>query len=67
MTRRTKIWLIILVVLAVLGGMAAGGWYYFVYTNRDSNPRNAATIGELPLPAGYTRVAAEKGSFATWL
>lgn len=67
MTRRTKIWLIILVVLAVLGGMAAGGWYYFVYTNRDSNPRNAATIGELPLPAGYTRVAAEKGSFAAWL
>ena len=55
------------IVLAVLAGVLAGGWYYFVYTNRDSNPRNAATIGELPLPIGYEREPAESGSYAAWL
>ena len=66
MTKRTKI-LIVCIVAVVFGVVAASGWYYFVYANRDSNPRNAATIGEIPLPAGYMRVAAEKGSFAAWL
>ena len=63
----TKIWLTIFIVLVVLGGMAAGGWYYFVYTNRDSNPRNAATIGELPLPMGYERIEVKTGSYGAWL
>ena len=31
----------------------------------DTNPHK--TIGEIPVPAGYTRVAADKGSFAEWL
>lgn len=66
MNPRTK-WPIIGIVLAVTAGVMAGGWYYFVYTNRDSNPRNAATIGELPLPVGYERVSAESGSYAAWL
>ena len=32
-----------------------------------SNPRNAQTIGELPLPTGYERVDAPKGSYTAWL
>lgn len=56
-----------LIILASILGIRAiyiGGVYY-LYTT--SNPRNAKTIGELPLPAGYKRVPAEKGSYAAWL
>ncbi|MBQ8938925.1 MAG: hypothetical protein IJ047_01705 [Paludibacteraceae bacterium] len=54
-------------VLAVIGGIVATGGYYFIYLNRDSNPHNAKTIGEIPLPIGYTRVPAKEESYAAWL
>lgn len=32
-----------------------------------SNPRNSKTIGDIPLPRGYTRVDVAENSFAAWL
>ena len=37
------------------------------WLSTTSNPRNAKTIGELPLPIGYERVPAESGSYTAWL
>lgn len=67
MTKKTKIWLVVGIVLIILGGAIVGGWYFFVYSNRDSNPWNAPTIGDIPLPIGYKRIPMEDASFGAWL
>ncbi|MBR4564106.1 MAG: hypothetical protein IKO26_06625 [Paludibacteraceae bacterium] len=67
MLRKTNIWLLLSIAVTVLGVVLAGGWYYFVFLNRDSNPHNAKNIGEVPLPIGYSRVPAKEGSYAAWL
>ncbi|MBR1426748.1 MAG: hypothetical protein IJ581_04775 [Paludibacteraceae bacterium] len=54
-------------ILFILCGIVAVVGYYFIYLNRDNNPHNAKTIGEIPLPMGYTRLPANEGSYATWL
>lgn len=42
-----------------------GGWCW--WSNRTSNPWNAETIGDIPVPVGYTRVDAPSGSYAEYL
>lgn len=59
-----KRFLIILVISLGLIGIL-GGYVWFSF--RMSNPHNAKTIGELPLPVGYERVPADKGSYAEYL
>lgn len=53
----------LLVILTI--ALSVGGWLW--YTSRTSNPWNAATIGDIPAPAGYTRVEAPAGSYAAYL
>lgn len=55
-----KIIMIGIIVFAVI----CGGWLY--YTKTTSNTWNAATIGEIPTPKGYTRVNAKKGTYADY-
>lgn len=52
--------MLIVALVAVMGG-----WYW--YSSRTSNPWNAATIGDIPAPHGYTRVEAASGSYAQYL
>lgn len=42
-----------------------GGWCW--WSSRTSNPWNAATIGDIPAPMGYTRVETPHGSYAEYL
>ena len=64
MKRTFIILAVIVLLLAVLGGAAAG---YVYHINRSSNALNAKTIGDIRLPIGYERIAAKDGSFAAYL
>ncbi|MCR4664166.1 MAG: DUF4846 domain-containing protein [Paludibacteraceae bacterium] len=64
MEKKTKKGLLIAAIILAVIALAGGGLFYLYST---SNPSNAATIGELPLPVGYERVPAEKGSYAEYL
>ena len=63
MIPRNRIWMILGIIVAVL--VLFGG--YVVFTYCTSNPHNARTIGDLPLPMGYRRVPAEKGSVGEFM
>lgn len=60
---KKKILITLLVILLVI--LTLGGWLW--YSSRTSNPWNAATIGDIPAPMGYTRVEAPAGSYANYL
>ena len=55
-----KIIMIGIIVFVVI----CGGWLY--YTKTTSNTWNAATIGEIPAPKGYSRIDTKKGSYADY-
>lgn len=68
----SKTLLIVSIVLAIV--VAIGG--YFFYRNRNfvrayihpaSNPWNAATLGDIPVPQGFQRVEAPARSFTAYL
>lgn len=56
-----------LIMLTICLGLICilGGYVYYIY--RVSNPHNAKTIGEIPLPVGYKRIPADKNSFDEYL
>ena len=57
---------IILVLSCIVSVMViVAAWMFGQFST--SNPRNVKTIGELPLPIGYERVDAPKGSYGAWL
>ena len=45
--------------------VACGLWCW--YNAKTSNPWNAETIGDIPVPFGYTRLEAASGSYAEYL
>lgn len=45
--------------------MACGLWCW--HTTTTSNPWDAKTVGDIPVPLGYTRVEAEDDSYAAYL
>lgn len=49
-----------LLVGLVLAGTAFG---YYKYMEKSSNPWNAPSVWQIPVPAGYARTTAEAGSF----
>lgn len=57
MKYKTYIWIGSIIAVAILIA-----WFYL-----RSNPYNAASIGEIPLPRNYVRVEVSEGSFAAWL
>lgn len=57
---KKKIFLLLLVAL-----IGVGGWLW--YSAQTSNPWNAATLGDIPAPSGYTRVPAEPGSYTAYI
>ena len=58
---KTKRLILVILLALLLAGLAA-----FVLI-RVSNPWHAKTLGGIPAPVGYTRVSAEKGSYAEFL
>lgn len=42
-----------------------GAWCW--WSSKTSNPWNAETVGDIPVPFGYTRVEASPGSYAEYL
>ncbi|MGN0187677.1 MAG: DUF4846 domain-containing protein [Paludibacteraceae bacterium] len=61
MTKRVLITVFVCIgLISILGG-------YAYYSFRVSNPFNANTISDIPLPVGYERVQVEKGSFGEYL
>lgn len=59
--KKTFITLTIILCIFIVGGV----WLYYSYNT--SNPWNAKTIGEIPPPAGFSRVEASAGSYADFL
>lgn len=57
----------VIIFCSIIVGLLIGGITYYIFLNRDSNPYNAKSIGDLPSPMGYTRVPAKEGSYAAWL
>ena len=60
----------ILITLGVLVGLAIVGVGVAFYLYRGpvlTNPRNYATVGDIPTPWGYERVASAKGDFTEYL
>lgn len=57
---KTKIFILILTLATVIG-------LWCVYSAKTSNPWNAATIGDIPTPLGYSRIDASEGSYAHYL
>lgn len=62
-TMKKKIVITIIVFLSLFTIISV--WIYSSYNT--SNPWNAKTIGDIPVPAGYTRVEAKAGSHAKFL
>lgn len=52
-------------LIPLLITLALGSWCWYV--SRTSNPWNAATLGDIPAPWGFTRIEAPAGSFAEYL
>ena len=50
--------------MIVLGVVLAA---FALWYSRTSNPWEASCIGEIPVPHGYKRVEAPKGSYTEWL
>ena len=63
MTIKKTVGITLLVLLGVV--LLGGGWLYYSFTR--TNPWNAKTIGDIPAPLGYSRVEADKGSYAEYL
>lgn len=57
---KKKILLLLLLLVAVVG-------LWIWYASRTTNPTNAATVGDISTPIGYTRVEAAPGSFGHYL
>lgn len=51
-------------LLAVLGG-CAGLW--ILYGSKTSNPHNYATVGDIPVPWGYERIAGDDTAYSRFL
>ncbi|MBO4580966.1 MAG: hypothetical protein J5701_01590 [Bacteroidales bacterium] len=47
--------------------IAISGYVWFYFGGRTSNPRNCQTIGDIPVPFGYRRVACDNAAFGTFL
>ena len=60
---KKKIFLAILIVIALIALVCGWCWY----SAKTSNPWNARTLGEIAAPRGYTRVEAPAGSYAEYL
>lgn len=60
---KKKIVIIIVVSLCLI--TIGGAWLYYYFSK--SNPWNAETIGDIPTPAGFSRVEADAGSYADFL
>ena len=54
---------IVILILVILSLFIIGGVGLYSYSNK-SNPWNAKTIGDIPVPAGFSRVEAIAGSYA---
>ena len=57
---------IVILILVILSLFIIGGVGLYSYSNK-SNPWNAKTIGDIPVPAGFSRVEAIAGSYAEFL
>lgn len=57
---KKKILLLLLLLVAVVG-------LWIWYASRTTNPTNAATVGDISTPIGYTRVEAAPGVFGYYL
>ena len=55
---------ICVLLLAVLGG-CAGLW--ILYGSKTSNPHNYATVGDIPVPWGYERIAGDDTAYSRFL
>lgn len=53
------------IVICLIMFTVIGGWCW--WSSKTSNPWNAETIGDIPVPLGYTRVEASSGSYAEYL
>lgn len=51
-------------LLAVMGG-CAGLW--LLYGSKTSNPHNYATVGDIPVPWGYERIAGDDAAYSSYL
>ena len=51
-------------LLAVTGG-CAGLW--LLYGSKTSNPYNYATVGDIPVPWGYERIAGDDAAYSSYL
>lgn len=54
----------ILILFATV--LLLGGWYFW-WAFKNSNPWNAETIGDIPVPFGFTREEATPGDYTSYL
>lgn len=57
--------LVIIIIALLVLVTALGLWAHHYYNT--SNPRNAATVGDIPTPRGFTRVEDSVGSYTAYL
>ena len=51
-------------LLAVTGGCAV---LWLLYGSKTSNPHNYATVGDIPVPWGYERIAGNDAAYSSYL
>ena len=57
--------LFICVLLLILVGAGAGLW--ILYGSKTSNPNNYETVGDIPAPWGYERIAGDDAAYSRYL
>lgn len=56
-----------IIILTIIFIVLVGACGYIYWATCTSNPWNADCLGDVPVPIGYERVEAEKGSYAEFL
>ena len=65
--KRKTFWAALVFVMVVIVCLFACAGLWCVFSVTKSNPWNADCVGDIPVPAGYKRVDAQKGDYTSFL